>query len=405
MYRGFITEIATVVEAGHRLHLVAPKAAAGLEPGGSFAVAGVCLTAESLEGDRVHASVSSETARRSTLGELSPGARVNVELPLRVGDALESHLVQGHVDAVGRVLRVESEPMGRRVWLRPPRRFLDGLVPKGSVTVDGVGLTVAEVSRDRFAVALIPATLEATTLGGLAEGGRVNLESDLVGRLAREHEGRAARELARAVASLPWAGVVFGRPGVEKVVRQVRDHGCVVVWDPEREGEGDVIAAGAALRPEVFTFLLTQVCGHTTVPCERALLERLEIPRMAGEGDHHGTAMHVAVDLAEAPGTGVSPVERAATVRRLAHPDARAGDFVRPGHVFPLSAEPGGLRVRAGHTEATVALCRAAGLPPVGVCCEIMHPDGHMAGPAEIERFALRWGLPLIEIGELGKHL
>ena len=92
-------------------------------------------------------------------------------------------------------------------------------------------------------------------------------------------------------------------------------------------------------------------------------------------------------------------------MRRLAHPDARPADFVSPGHVFPLGAVRGGLRARAGHTEATVELCRAAKLPPVGVCCEIMSPDGHMAGPAELERFALHWGLPLIEIAELSSHL
>jgi 3,4-dihydroxy 2-butanone 4-phosphate synthase/3,4-dihydroxy 2-butanone 4-phosphate synthase/GTP cyclohydrolase II len=126
---------------------------------------------------------------------------------------------------------------------------------------------------------------------------------------------------------------------------------------------------------------------------------------MPGAGDHHGTAMHTSIDLAAAIGTGVSAAERAATVRRLAHPDARPEDFVRPGHVFPLGARAGGLRERAGHTEATVALCRAAGLAPVGVCCEIMSPDGHMAGPAELERFALHWGLPLIDIADLSAHL
>lgn len=111
--------------------------------------------------------------------------------------------------------------------------------------------------------------------------------------------------------------------------------------------------------------------------------------------------MHVSVDLSASRGTGVSAEERAATIRRLAHPAARPDDFVRPGHVFPLAARRGGLRERAGHTEATVELCRAAKLPTVGVCCEIMGADGQMAGAAELERFALRWQLPLIEIADL----
>lgn len=274
-----------------------------------------------------------------------------------------------------------------------------------SIALDGVSLTVAEVSRERFTVALVPSTLEHTTLGSLRPGMRVNLEADLLGRLVREHEGGALRAYARIVAPLPWVGLVEGRQGVEKVVRQIGPGGSALVFDPDREREGDLIAAGASMRPETWTFILTRVCGHGTVPCSRELLERLEIPPMPGLGDRHGTASHVSIDLAEGTGTGVSPAERAATVRRLAHPNARPEDFLRPGHVFPLAARGGGLRERAGHTEATVALMRAAGLPPVGVCCELMHPDGHMAGLAELERFALHWGLPLVSIGDLAAHL
>ena len=406
MYRGFISEIGSVVSADPRaLEVHAPKACAGLVPGGSVSVAGVCLSARAVGEREFRVEVSSETARRSTLAELAPGALVNVELPLRAGDAIEGHLVQGHVDAVAKLLRIDDESSGRLVWLRPPARTLAALVAKGSVALDGVSLTVAELQRDRFSVALIPSTIEATTLGALAVGQRVNLEVDLLTRLAERHEGRLHEAFRRAVAALPWSGWVSGRMGVEKVVAQIAAGGCAVVFDPSREGEGDVIAAGRALRPQTFAFLLTQACGHTTVPCERALLDRLEIPPMPGAGDHHGTAMHVSVDLAAAGGTGVSAEERAATVRRLADPQARPADFLRPGHVFPLGARRGGLRERAGHTEATVALCRAAGLTPVGVCCEIMSPDGHMAGPAELERFALHFGLPLCEIGELASFL
>ena len=406
MYRGFIAEIGTVVAIGERgIEIRAPKLWESLALGGSISVAGVCLSAIDVGDEVFRAEVSSETARRSTLAELAAGARVNLEPPLRVGDALEGHLVQGHVDAVAKVVRIDEEPLGRRVWLRPPPRFLEVVVAKGSVAVDGVSLTIAEVHRDRFSVALVPITLAATTLGGLEVGDRVNLEGDLLDRLAQRYEGRTRNALQRVVAAMPWKGCVSGRLGVEKVVAQIAAGGCVVVWDPTREGEGDVIAAGVELSPHTFAFLLTQAFGHTTVPCDRARLERLGIPPMEGAGDHHGTAMYTSVDLATAKGTGVSAAERAATVRRLAQPDARPEDFVRPGHVFPLGARAGGLRERAGHTEATVALCRAAGLASVGVCCEIMSPDGHMAGPAELERFALHWGLPLIEIADLSTYL
>jgi 3,4-dihydroxy 2-butanone 4-phosphate synthase/3,4-dihydroxy 2-butanone 4-phosphate synthase/GTP cyclohydrolase II len=285
------------------------------------------------------AEISSETSRRSTLAELPVGARVNLELPLRVGDALEGHLVQGHVDAVAKVVRIEEEPLGRRVWLRPPARFLDSVVPKGSVTVDGVSLTVAEEQRDRFAIALEPVSLAATTLGALSVGDRVNLEGDLLDRLAQRYEGRTRNALQRVVAAMPWKGCVSGRLGVEKVVAQIAAGGCAVVWDPTREGEGDVIAAGAELSPHTFAFLLTQVFGHTTVPCDRERLERLEIPAMQGAGDHHGTAMYTRWTLGGAR-HGVSAAERAATVRRLAHPTRGRRTSCGPGTCFRSARAP-----------------------------------------------------------------
>jgi 3,4-dihydroxy 2-butanone 4-phosphate synthase/3,4-dihydroxy 2-butanone 4-phosphate synthase/GTP cyclohydrolase II len=406
MYRGFVGEIGLIVEAtAERLVVHAPKACAELRPAGSVNVAGVCLSAETVDEGRFRVALSEETRQRSTLAALEPGARVNVELPIRAGDAIEGHLVQGHVDAIGKVVRVDAQPVGRRVWIRPPDRFLEALLPKGSVAVDGVSLTVAERVRDRFSVALVPSTLERTTLAALAEGDRVNLEADFVEQLARRHEGRTHDSLRRIVAAMPWAGPQFGRLGVEKVVSQIAAGGSVIVFDPTREGEGDVVTAGVNLRPGTLTFVLTQCCSHPTVPSDRARLDRLEIPPMPGAGDRHGTAMHVSVDLSAAHGTGVSAEERAATVRRLAHPDARPEDFLRPGHVFPLAARPGGLRERSGHTEAAVELCRAAGLPTVALICEVMSPDGQMARAAELERFALHWGLPLIEIGELASWL
>ena len=211
-------------------------------------------------------------------------------------------------------------------------------------------------------------------------GERVNLEVDLLDRLAERHEGRLREAYRRVIGAMPWSGIVSGRLGVEKVVAQIRSGGCAVVWDPAREGEGDVIAAGVELRPQTFAFILTQACGHPCAPSDSARLARLGIAPMPGVGDRQRTPFHATVDLASCSGTGVSAAERAATVRRLAARRRAARDFVSPGHVFPLGASPGGSRAR-GHTEATVELCRAAGLPPVGVCCEIMSPTGTWRGP------------------------
>ncbi|TYB47536.1 riboflavin synthase [Nonomuraea sp. PA05] len=404
MFTGRIHEIGEVETVGaNGLGIRAAKSAGRVAPGGSVNVAGVCVTAERVEDDLISVSISDETRRRTTFDEMTaPGRRVNVETPLAVGDPLDGHLVQGHVDGVGKVVRVDDGPgVGRRLWIRPPERFMARIAAKGSVAVDGVSLTVAEIVKDRFSVALIPSTLAGTTLAELAVGERVNIESDVVGRLAAAGAAAAGANVARAVAALGWAGHLSGRAGVEKVVQQLAAGGAVMVWDPEREIEGDVIFAGANLRPAAFTFLLTEVFGYPCVPCAPDVLERLEIGALAGAGDRQGTAFHTPVDLASNTGTGVSAAERAATVRQLADPGARPADFASPGHVIPIAARPGLLRERAGHTESTVALCVAAGLAPVGVCCEVMKRDGTMAGAADLEASALRWGLPLVDIDDL----
>ena len=408
MYSGRITEIGTVTETCPRLVIEAPKTAAGLSAGGSVNVNGSRLSAVLVDEHtgRFGVEISAETATRSILAELAVGARVNLELPLRVGDALDGHLVQGHTDAVGKVAKIDAERGGSlRVWIRPPKRFLDEIVAKGSVAVDGVSLTVAEVLADRFSVALIPLTLASTTLADLRPEQRVSLESDLFVKSARDLWQSARQVASSSLAALPWAGELTGPSGVVKCTAHLAAGGGVLIYDPDREGEADVVFAGARLRPESMAFLLTRVCGHTTVPCDRERLDRLEIGPMPGAGDRHGTAYHVSVDLAAGTGTGVSAHDRAATIRRLAHPDATPADFLRPGHVFPLAGCPGGLAGRAGHTEASLALCAAAGLPTVAAICEVMGPDGHMLNGPAVERFALAWSLPLISIGQLAAHL
>jgi len=261
--------------------------------------------------------VSPETVNRSTLASLRPGERVNLELPLRVGDRLDGHLVQGHVDAVGKVTLTEEEAGGtRRVWIRPPRRFLDDIVAKGFIALDGVSVTVAEIVRDRFSVALIPITLRETALADLRVDDRVNLEADLFVKSARELHTAARLVASRSLAALPWSGELRGPGGVQKAAAQLAAGGAVVIYDPDREGEADGVFAGASLRPASVVFLLTQACGHTTIPCDRARLDRLEIPPMPGAGDRRGTAAHVSADLSARAGTGVPARDWAATVRR-----------------------------------------------------------------------------------------
>jgi 3,4-dihydroxy 2-butanone 4-phosphate synthase/3,4-dihydroxy 2-butanone 4-phosphate synthase/GTP cyclohydrolase II len=402
MFTGHIRELGLVDSFdGARIRVRVPGTVPAIRLGSAVCVSGVRLTVQDLRDETFVATVTAETRRRSTFDSLGAGDRVNVELPLTAGGTLDGHLVQGYADAVGKVARVEDEGDCLRAWIRPPDRLMSQLAAKAPVAVDGVSVTVAERLRDRFSIVVLPLTRQATTLGQLRPGGRVNLELDLVNRLVARRAKAARTDLPQVTSALASAGQVSGRAGVDHVLSQLAAGGAVAVWDPDAEHEGDVIFAGARLRPEAFRFLLTEVWGHPTVPCAPAVLDRLGIGPIPGPGDRQGTAFHIPVDLAAGTGTGVSAAERAAVVRRLAHPSAVPADFLRPGHVYPLRARPRLLAERVGHTEATVALCIAAGLPPVGVCCEVMNRDGTMAGAADLEVAALRWGLPLVEMADL----
>ena len=184
MFTGLIREVGRVVavaggEDGVRLEVEAAQDAA---VGDSVAIDGVCLTVVAVESGRLAFDAVPETLARTSLGTLEQGSRVNLEPALRAGDALGGHYVQGHVDGVGAVRSAEPEGEGRRIWFDAPSEVLRYVVEKGSIAVQGTSLTVAALDEGGFAVALIPHTLAATTLGALEPGDRVNLEADVLAK-------------------------------------------------------------------------------------------------------------------------------------------------------------------------------------------------------------------------------
>src|SRR5262249_41177900 len=163
---------------------------------------------------------------------------------------------------------------------------------------------------------------------------------DLLVKSARELHAAARLVAARSLAALPWSGERRGPAGMQKAAAQLAAGGAVGSPDPRREGGADGVLAGAGLRAATCVLLRPQACGNRRRQGAGTRGDGRRTPPMPGEGDRHGTAAHVSVDLAAGTGTGVSAHERAGTVRRLAHPDARPDDFLRPGHVFPLAARP-----------------------------------------------------------------
>jgi len=175
---------------GGRVTIEAPQTAPDARVGDSIAIDGVCLTVVSVDGGSFAFDAVPETLSRTSLATLEPGSRVNLEPALRAGDALGGHYVQGHVDGVGSVRAVEREGDGKRIWFDAPVGLLRYVVEKGSIAVQGTSLTVAATDEGGFAVALIPHTLAATTLGSLAAGDRINLEADVLAKYVEKLLGR-----------------------------------------------------------------------------------------------------------------------------------------------------------------------------------------------------------------------
>jgi riboflavin synthase len=184
MFTGIVEELGAVVErASDWITVSCRTVLADTDVGSSIAVNGVCLTVVDRGPDHLGFGLSEETLRRTSLAGLSPADPVNLERPVTLTTRLGGHLVQGHVDGVGEVVGVEAAPAGG-AWLtiRPPAELVRYLVDKGSVSVDGVSLTVAGVDGDAFSVALIPHTLAVTTLGAAGAGDAVNLEVDVLAK-------------------------------------------------------------------------------------------------------------------------------------------------------------------------------------------------------------------------------
>src|SRR6267142_61831 len=190
---------------------------------------------------------------------------------------------------------------------------------------------------------------------------------------------------------------------VTEIIAEIRAGRIVVLVDDEdRENEGDLVFAADFVTPEKVNFLATHGRGLICMPVTQAHAARLGLKPMVSENrSRHGTNFTTSIEAAEGIATGISAQDRALTVKVAASADARAEDIVQPGHIFPLIAQPGGVLVRAGHTEASCDLARLAGLEPAAVLCEIMRDDGSMARLPDLVEFAAAHKLRIGTIADL----
>ena len=211
MFTGLIEEKGKVVRAqasggGLRLAVEARVVSEGTAVGDSIAVNGTCLTAVSIKGAQIEFDVVRETAERSTLGDLKPGQHVNLERPLRAGARMGGHMVLGHVDGVGVIREIRRSGAETVFRFEATPEVMRFVVEKGSIAVDGISLTIADLGRDWFTVAVIPHTMEATTLGERSVGSRVNLETDILGKYVLKFAGKSADSDDRMLGLLEKGG-------------------------------------------------------------------------------------------------------------------------------------------------------------------------------------------------------
>ncbi|MGJ9372169.1 3,4-dihydroxy-2-butanone-4-phosphate synthase [Nesterenkonia sp. CF4.4] len=424
MFTGIVTGLGEVLarrfdpaKGVERLSFAAPGHTEGLGLGGSIAVNGVCVSAVAIEDEQISVELIQETLSRTTLGQLQVGDPLNLERCLPSGARLDGHLVQGHVDGLAQLILADPQDGRHRFLISPD--LAPYIAEKGSIAINGVSLTVSAVSAPGssdpfFEVGLIPTTLAETTLGSTGIGAQVNIEVDVLAKYARrmlqfdqhlaDDEAPAAEQQVTSAPAIPQPETPA--PVLDRIDVALNELAAgrpvIVVDDADRENEGDIIFPAGMATPELMALTIRYTSGVLCAPMTPERAEHLGLPPMVTDNeDPKGTAYTISCDAISGVSTGISAADRALTAKVLADPASTAADLSRPGHIFPLIADPRGVLGRDGHTEAAVDLCRLAGLPEVGVIAELTHDDGRMMRLPALREFADEHQYALISIADL----
>ena len=372
------------------------------------------------------ADVSEETLAKTTLGGLQPGGKVNLERALRLSDRLGGHIVTGHVDGIGRLLLRQPAGNSTIYQFQVPRTLMEYVVPKGSVAVDGISLTVAQIRGESFAAAVVPHTEEVTTLKDKPIGAPVNIEVDMMAKYVKRFvdlyadPASADRRCPSAASATCSATSRRDRErmnaadrtppfaSIEEAIAEIAaGRMLIVVDDEDRENEGDLVMAAEKVDARG-----GQLHDHARPRADLPAADRRAARRAADPADdrrEHLRAGHGVPRARSAPRARSRPASRPPTAattvldrHRARHRAPRTSRC--PATSSRCAHEPGGVLERAGHTEAAVDLARLAGLAPAGVICEIMNADGTMARRPQLEEFAAEHGLKMITVADLIRY-
>ncbi len=406
MFTGIISDIGEVAARdGGRFEIRCGYAAESIAIGASIACDGACLTATKVDpsgaGSTFAVDVSNETLAKTTLDEWRPGRRINLERALKAGDELGGHIVAGHVDGVGRIVEMHADGQSRRFTVEVPPELAPYIASKGSITLDGISLTVNDVQETSFGINIIPAYLDPHDPGGQKAGRQGQPRSRCLCALCGAPDGvPAVNTNLQRVAYAEGKG--FLSP-IDEILEDLRNGRMIILVDAEdRENEGDLVVPAQMATPDVINFMAKHGRGLICLSLTRQRADQLRLEYMARQNEARArTAFTVSIEAREGVATGISAHDRARTISTAIDPTKDFNDIVSPGHVFPLIAREGGVLVRAGHTEASVDLARLAGLYPAGVICEIMNDDGTMARMPDLVAFAQRHALKIGTIEDL----
>lgn len=401
MFTGIIEFIFPITVIGNKLYLYAdPYFIGQIKIGHSVCINGICLTVVQINDAVVVFDLTEETISKTNLINVSSKTYANVELALKWGNRVGGHFVTGHVFGVGTILKIF--PNGDILFYYP--QACKYIKYKASIAVNGVSLTVSQISDDNFRVSLIPQTINKTTFQYLQENDIVNLEFELPTKqnIFNSYENTDNLDIK----DLPHEfceNIEENFDNIYTAITAFKEGQFVIVMDDEnRENEGDLVSWAGSLTESQLTQMINDTTGIICVPMEENRVKKLGLkPMVEKNTDPNGTAFTVSVDHISCT-TGVSSADRLKTIKALCSNNTLPHDLRKPGHVFPLVSNSGGLTARKGHTEAVIALCKLANLYPfVGVIGELKNTNGTMKRRRDCFIYAKKWGIPIINIEQI----
>ena len=370
------------------------------EIGSSISCSGACLTLDKFNKNKIKFFVSRETLNKTIFKESKKGDIINLERPIKFGQRISGHYVQGHVDTTCLVSKINFVGKSWLINFKVNKKYKKYLVQKGSITINGVSLTIAKILIDGFQVSVIPKTLKLTNLIKLKEKSLVNVEFDVLGKYVKNFfnlNGLAKKKIIREKNSK----IKYSK--IPDLIKEAKKGKMFILVDDEnRENEGDLIIPSNKATPKSINFMAMHGRGLVCLTLCQKQADRLKLPLMYPNNiSRSQTAFTASIDAKFGVTTGISAHDRFMTIKMATGKKVTPKNFVSPGHVFPIVAKRGGVLVRAGHTEASVDIARLANCGESAVICEIMNDDGTMAKGNQLLNFAKKHSLKVGKIDDL----